>query len=202
MSSRALVLAACVALLVPPAAHADGDPASDYLIGQSVFVPFGGQVTTADASRVTALVADAAKKGFTIRVAVIASPTDLGSVTALWRKPQRYAQFLGQELYFVYKGRLLIVMPNGYGISSRGKPVPDERKVLDALPLPTKDLAAATTTAIRRLAAAKGVEVAAPSSGGSSENRDRAIIAAVAIAVAIVAGLAALLRRRRGARYS
>jgi hypothetical protein len=187
---------------VPAVARADGDPASDYLIGQNVFLPFGGQVSTSDASRVSALVDDATKRGFGIKVAVIAGPTDLGSVTALWRKPQRYAEFLGQELYFVYKGRLLIVMPNGYGISQRGNPVPGERKVLDALAPPGQDLAVATTTAVRRLAAAGGVDVPLPSGGGSSENRDRVIIAAVAAAVAVVAGLAAFLRRRRGKRYA
>ena len=201
MSSKALLFAVCVALLVPGAARADGDPASDYLITQNVFVPFGGQISTGDASRISALVDDAEKKGFPIKVAVIAGTNDLGSVTALWRKPQQYAEFLGQELFFVDKGPLLIVMPNGYGISERGKPVPADRKVLDTLPLP-KDLAAATTTAVRRVAAAHGVEVEAPSSGGSNANRDRAIIAGAAVLAALAAGLVALLRRRRRSRYA
>src|SRR3954469_11499532 len=174
MSSRALLVAVCVALLVPAVARADGDPASDYLITQSVFVPFGGQISTGEASRISALADDAKKKGFPLKVAVIAGTNDLGSVTALWRKPQQYAEFLGQELFFVYKGPLLIVMPNGYGISERGNPVPADRKVLDTLP-PPKDLAAATTTAVRRLAAAHGVEGGGPSSGGPKGERHRAI---------------------------
>ena len=55
---------------------------------------------------------------------------------ALWRQPQKYAQFLGQELFYVYKGRLLIAMPNGYGIYQHGKRVTTERKLLDKLPPP------------------------------------------------------------------
>ena len=46
---------------------------------------------------------------------MIASPTDLGSVTELWRQPQNYARFLAQELSLLYRGPLLVVMPNGYG---------------------------------------------------------------------------------------
>ena len=65
----------------------------------------------------TAVVTAANKAGFKIRVAVIGSAYDLGSVTALWRKPQTYARFLGAELAFVYRQRLLVVMPNGFGFN-------------------------------------------------------------------------------------
>ena len=57
---------------------------------------------------------------------MIASSYDLGSITSLWRKPRTYARFLGAELQFVYKDRLLIVMPNGFGISRQGQPVDRE----------------------------------------------------------------------------
>src|SRR2546422_211870 len=140
---RALILgiaAACFAAAVPGLARADGDPASDFLVTQDVFLPFDVKVPVAEAGRLTTLVAAAETHGFRIKVALIAGPGDLGSVTALWRKPQQYAEFLGQELYYVYKGPLLIAMPNGYGISRRGKPVASDRKLLDALPLPGRDL--------------------------------------------------------------
>ena len=39
----------------------------------------------------------------TDRVAIIASPPDLGSVTELWHQPQNYARFLAQELTLIYR---------------------------------------------------------------------------------------------------
>ena len=53
-------------------------------------------------------------------MAIIASPYDLGAVTALWRKPRAYARFLGIELSLAYKQRLLVVMPNGFGFNWPG----------------------------------------------------------------------------------
>ena len=49
---------------------------------------------------------------------MIASQSDLGSVTALWRQPELYARFLDQELSLAYRGPVLIVMPNGVGLAS------------------------------------------------------------------------------------
>jgi hypothetical protein len=199
---RALVAGASALLVAAAAAglaRADGDPASDYLLGQDVFFPFEVKVPAAEAARLSKLVADAKARGFPIKVALISGPADLGSVTALWQKPQQYAQFLGQELFFINKGPLLIVMPNGYGVSQAGKPLPAARKVLDGLPPPGADLAATATTAVRKLAAVRGIELPAPSgSSGSSRNRDRLMIAAAAAAAAVVVAVVALLRRRRG----
>ncbi len=69
----------------------------------------------------------AAKSGYPLRVAVIASPADLGSVTPLWRQPQAYAGFLGEELSLLYKGTLLVVMPDGFGLYGPGAAVPAQR---------------------------------------------------------------------------
>ena len=55
-------------------------------------------------------------------MAIIGAPVDLGAVTALWDKPPAYASFLGVELSLVYKQRLLIVMPNGFGFNWTGHP--------------------------------------------------------------------------------
>ena len=40
----AVVAAGCIAV---PAAHADGDPASDYLLSQSTFLPFDAKIPKA-----------------------------------------------------------------------------------------------------------------------------------------------------------
>jgi hypothetical protein len=118
MTRVALLLAAVLlATATAPTARADGDPASDYLLVQKVFLSYELASYPQQEHALTKLVAQANKQGFTIRVAVIDSAYDLGSVTVLWRKPQTYARFLGAELSFVYKQRLLVVMPNGFGFN-------------------------------------------------------------------------------------
>jgi len=117
MRALACIAACCIAAVAAQSARADGDPASDYLLVQRVFVPYEGAGASTQQRTLTKAVAAANKAGFTIRVAVIFSSYDLGSVTSLWRKPQTYAKFLGVELSFVYKQRLLVVMPNGFGFN-------------------------------------------------------------------------------------
>jgi hypothetical protein len=204
LTFAALVVAGCLAV---PAAHADGDPASDYLLTENSFIPFDAKVSKEQAEVLNAIIVDAKKKGYTIRVAVIATKFDLGAVPSLWRKPKTYARFLGQELFFVYKGRLLIVMPNGYGVSRGGKPLASGQRVADALPEPGEGgdaMAAAATRAVQRLAAQSGVRVAIPvASSGDSSTSDRIVIAAIAgglVLLFLVGFMARRLfnRRQRG----
>ena len=117
MRTLACIVACCIAAVAAQSARADGDPASDYLLVQRVFVPYEGASAATQQRALTKAVASANKAGFKVRVAVIFSNYDLGSVTSLWRKPQTYAKFLGVELGFVYKQRLLVVMPNGFGFN-------------------------------------------------------------------------------------
>jgi hypothetical protein len=117
MRRLALLAALLAAAAIPQLARADGDPASDYLLVQRVFVPSEGATAAKEQHALTAAVTAANKTGFKIRVAVIFSNYDLGSVTVLWRKPQTYARFLGAELAFVYSQRLLVLMPNGFGFN-------------------------------------------------------------------------------------
>ena len=202
MTVRALAAVAAVALLAAPFARADGDPASDYLLTRQTFLPFDAKIPKAQVDALNGIVADANDEGFKIRVAIISRRFDLGAVPSLWRKPKTYARFLGQELTFVYKNRLLIVMPNGYGVSRGGKALPDAQRVVDTLPAPGAGgpaLAAAATRAVRRLAAESGVTAEIPSSSKSTTD-DRLVIAgaAVALVLLILAGLGVrrLLARR------
>ncbi len=130
-----VLLAAALACAAAPTARADGDPASDYLLTQKVFFPFDLKVPNAQQQQFIALVDEANRKGFPIRVALIASPYDLGSITSLWRKPRTYARFLGAELRYVYKDRLLIVMPNGFGFNRQGHPTRAEYRTLSQIPV-------------------------------------------------------------------
>ncbi len=197
---------ACAACAAAPTAHADGDPASDFLLARDTFVPFDANISKAQTEQLDAIVADAKDRGFKIKVALIASEVDLGAVPSLWRKPETYARFLGQELFFLYKGRLLTVMPNGYGVSRAGKPLASAQRVVDALPKPGDGgpaLAAAAIRAVQRLAAQAGVQLAIPkASSGDNPTHDRIVLAVIAggLVALVAAGFAARrLLVKRGA---
>jgi hypothetical protein len=206
LSARRLLLGAALAALVAaPVAGADGDPASDYLLSQPLFNPPDSGIPPAYANQLTSVLANAKSGGYEIRVALIPTRYDLGSVGVLDKKPKQYARFLGQELFFVYKGRLLVVMPNGLGYSKGGKPDATNQSVVDRIAPPRGSpvaMASAATKAVVRLAAQKGVVVAVPSLRGDThvdnQNRDRLLIALVVAAALAAFGLYTVLRRRRG----
>jgi hypothetical protein len=193
------VIAAVLLLCAPAAARANGDPASDYLLLQSIFLPFDAKVDPDVTARLSDVIRAAGKADFRIKVAVIRTRYDLGTAFSLYNKAQRYAQFLGLELSFQYRDRLLVVMPKGYGYSIAGKPDAAGARTLSSLPAPgagaAKEVEAATA-AVRRLAAAAGHVLPKGGSSGSSETRDRLMIAAGA--TALVALLAAIVFYRRG----
>jgi hypothetical protein len=187
-------------LALPAVARANGDPASDYLLVRNTFLPFTSGIDKDAVERLEKTIQAADKSGYKIKAAMILAPSDLGTAFSLFRKPQRYAQFLGLELSFVYKGRLLVVMPNGYGYAVNGKPDPRSSGALQRVPPPgvdaTKEVEAATL-AIRRLAAADGHRIEISSDGGS-ETRDRITIAAAATAgIAVIAAIALYRRQRK-----
>jgi hypothetical protein len=196
-----LVVAACLGL--PAAARADGDPASDYLLAQDLFLPFNVPIDPEKRQELDAAIKSAAAHGFKIRVAIIAHKYDLGAVPQLYGRPQPYAEFLGQELEFVYPGRLLVAMPNGYGYARAGKPDPELAAALSSLPEPGQDgtaLTAGATSAIGELAQAAGhplPELAGTGGGGSNGTLKIAGAAAFAGALALLGVVAVLLLRRR-----
>jgi hypothetical protein len=199
----AIALLAVGLLLVTPLARADGDPASDYLLTRPAFVPPDAGIPAADAARLGALLRQAKARGYPIRVALVSSPADLGSVGVLFGQPRNYARFLGQELRFVYAGRLLVVMPDGLGVARAGKAAPAEQAVVGRLPRPGSDgssLVSAAITGVTRLAAAAGVVLTsapgAPAAHRSNANHDRVVIAIVTAAVLLLAGAALAARRR------
>ena len=109
--------------------------------------------------------------GFPIRVAIIASRSDLGSVTALWRKPTSYARFLGLELSLAYKQRLLAVMPNGFGFNWPGHSPAAAYARLARIPIKPGGLFLAAQTAVRALAAAHGHQARPDERGAGIERR-------------------------------
>jgi hypothetical protein len=156
MRALAVIAVCCIAAVAAQSARADGDPASDYLLVQRVFVPYEGAAASAQQHALTKAVAAANTGGFKIRVAVIFSSYDLGSVTSLWRKPQTYARFLGYELSFVYRQRLLVVMPNGFGFNWQKHSPKAAYALLAKIPVQhgAAGLLASATAAVQALAKA------------------------------------------------
>jgi hypothetical protein len=201
LARRLVVLIGVAACLSAPSlARANGDPASDYLLTQNVFLPFTTKIDQNSVKRLDALLVEAKSQRFPIRVALILSPADLGTAFSLFGKPEKYARFLGLELSFVYRDRLLVVMPTGYGYAVKGDPDPKASAVLKMLPAPgrsaTKE-ADAAIVAVQRLAAMEGHRLAVPKVGGSA-GRDRLTIAAAATAaIALIAAIVLYRRRER-----
>jgi len=200
---RALVLlaAAVAAVAFATNARGDGDPASDYLLTQQVFLPSDATASSTVQRQLLGVVQAANRAGFAVRVAIIPSSYDLGSVTELWRQPRTYARFLSLELSFAYTHRLLVVMPNGLGFNWPNHSAVPAYRLLDEIAIPSSNagLLTAAQTAVRRLAAAAGISVTVPAHlPAVSQGNSHAVVIVPALAVIAVAlaGLV-LLRRRR-----
>jgi hypothetical protein len=205
---RLLTVLAVVAVLVPavaPApARADGDPASDVLLLQDVFLPYAPGVPAPLGKTITTLLKTTRKAGFPLKVAIIATQQDLGAVPQFFGRPAAYAPFLQREIAFNSKKPLLIVMAAGYG----GAALPEGAvTALEGLDPPASssgdDLGRATVKAIVKLSAGAGHPVAEPKlpqagGGGGGGGTSPLVIFGVPVALLAIGGLLATLRRRQG----
>lgn len=191
--------------LAPALAQADGDPASDVLLSQTAFVPADAGFSTQQQSSLSKFLQTSAKAGFPVRVAIVPEPYDLGYVTQLWGKPRTYAQFLGVELSLVFKGPLLVVMPDGFGVHWPGHSTTSSYAALSGLAISpgSAGLLGATETAIRRVASSAGVQLGSAGTGSTAAsthgNGTGAGVTILVVALAALALASALLviRRRR-----
>jgi hypothetical protein len=154
-------------------ARADGDPASDILLVSPVFMPQDANLPAAQQSQLLALAKEAKAAGVPIRVAIISSKIDLGSVPELFGKPAAYARFLGAEIGFVYKQRLLVVMPNGLGVYHGKQSVAGDQNAVEGIKVGPggAGLATAALTATQRIAAAAGHKLTVPSGSASGSGQ-------------------------------
>ena len=194
------MLLVALALLVPASARANGDPASDTLLTEQTFLPIEAPISGSAKSDLNKTVAEANKKGYTIRVAVIPFTGDLGLVGSLWAKPQAYAKFLWNELSFSTKsparrdaGRFRVLRRRRQA-DRQGARRAEGRQ---AGQIPT-DLTESAAEVVRRLAAANGVEVAKPSSGSSTRDRVLILVGALVVLVLVLVFPTRWLRRGRG----
>ena len=193
-----------LAVLAPGRAIADGDPASDTLLIANVFYPYVPPTSPALQRLLNGATAAAARERTPVRVALIASPTDLGLISVLFGKPQEYADFLDREISFTTEQPLLVVMHDGYG--TQGLSAAARAAVL-ALPMPagdtSDDLAVAALTAVRRIAAANGHPLAVLTTSSGSGGGGGASFAILGVLVAAALASTAVvvtvtLRRRLG----
>lgn len=159
---RALVLAAVVAVgaLLAPVSRADGDPASDTLLVQSVYFPYDTPSQSAELA-LQHVVDGVYTHGNRVKVAVVFDQTDLGSIPSLFGHPTDYAHFLGIELHLWYVGPLLVVMPAGFGIYDGGRSTAPEEAILRSLHVDASSpdgLTRSATTAVQQLSAASALE--------------------------------------------
>jgi hypothetical protein len=129
----ALVLALLVLALarVAPEARADGDPASDILLTNDVFLPFYPSVSGPMQARLKTATRKARRAGYPIKVALIPTFEELGAEFSMFGHPDRYAKFLSHELFrppVHRKGEpssitdpVLVVMPKGFGLGRKGR---------------------------------------------------------------------------------
>jgi len=194
-------LAIVAATVAPASALADGDPASDELIGANVYYPFSPPVDPGLQKTLNAETAAASRSHFPIKVALIDSPPDLGAIPSLFAKPQQYAHFLDQEISFLnIKQLLLVVMPNGYGVQGLGQAATTAAASLSK-PQGSRsdDLARAAITAVPKLAAAAGHPLGTISSASGTGGVSSAVTLLVLAAVACATAAAVLTIRNRQA---
>src|SRR3954469_18816810 len=174
MRARVLCCLLAIAAVLPaaaaPAARADGDPASDILLGQDVFFPYSPPTSQGVATALIELTKRARKAGWPIKVTIIATPQDLGAAASLYGNPQGYANFLSSEIGGG-KLRLLVVMSSGFGGQNLGAGVDKALDGLGPIDGGGDPLAKLALTAVARLAAGDGHKVAVPAIDTSDAGR-------------------------------
>jgi hypothetical protein len=194
------VMLACLLAvsLAPTPARADADPASDVLLASPAFFPYQPAVSSGLQNQLIAELGRLRKQGLNLKVAIVESPIDLGAIPNMFDHPQAYAAFLDREISFNQAQPLLVVMPNGFGLSHAGPP-----GALAGLGLDTSQrsngLTRSAILAVQRIARAggKSVAVGASKSGGSSGPSPLISFGGPAILVLLAAFVAARVGRRR-----
>jgi hypothetical protein len=197
-SLLALLLVAVAAH--PAAAYADGDPASDVLITDDLFLPY--QQPSADqVAKLRRVIAASRSAGRPLRVAVIHDTRDLGSVTNLYGHPQEYANLLATELQNPveagargHQEGLLIVMPAGFGT----KNVPEKvQRMLRGVELPADAgpdaLVGAAGWGVQEVAKAGGKPIRAEFDKPKGDSGGGGAFATILIVVALLAVVGALI---------
>jgi hypothetical protein len=196
-----LVLLAALAAV--PAAHADGDPGSDVLLLQDVYLPYSPAVPKPVEDALKATVKQLRKEGYPLKVAVIATKTDLGTVPQFLGRPGPYASFLESEIKFNKAKPLLVVMEDGYGTAEIAPNVASSLDDLDKPASGSSDaLGRAAIEGVLRIARATGHPLPKPKLPPSKESAggggtSPAIIFGVPVLLLAIGGALAAIRARQ-----
>jgi hypothetical protein len=156
------------ALAVAPAALAHGDPASHYLETDALYPSYARQPSQARQLELLGLLDAAARRGYPIKVALVAGPEDLLDDLGRLRTPQRYAETVATLIEHRLAAPVLIVTPYGAGVAGRAsvdgrlRPVArgDARVLLRSIHVARDangdQLAATAMAAVRQIARAGG----------------------------------------------
>jgi hypothetical protein len=161
---RALLLVAALLAACPAGAYADADPASDTLLYANAHYPYQPNLVAKPLQKaLDGMLKQTKAKGYDIKVAIIAAPTDLGGVPQMFSQPQQYADLLTRELAFNTKPKVLVVLPSGIGGNNLGDRA-GEALAHITVPSDPKadDLARTAMAAVGALAKANGTPVAVP----------------------------------------
>ena len=177
------------------------------LIGENVFYPYSPTVSPALQSTLNAETAAASREHFPIKVALIPSPVDLGTVTSLYGQPQNYADFLDVEIsYLDIRQLVLVVMPNGYGVSGLDLPATRAARKLtkpagrnEQRPRPSRDRCRGEACVSPPATRSRTSEAQPRRTGGTGWQPPAAAILALA-AVAAAGAILALRHRQARAR--
>jgi hypothetical protein len=205
-----LLAALALVLTAAPGALADGDPASDVLITQTLYTPVAQKISPPLLAQLRTTITAYNAAGFPIRVALILDRTDLGAVPQLFGQPDNYVQLLSGELYYSWKHTIVAVQPSGVGVRNI-KPLADAKTIVAGIkvaqPATADTLAQAAITAIRKLGSAHGIAlftsngtttVKKTSSGSSTTKTLLGVVLAIVL-VGLLAGQIYLRRQRRNA---
>ncbi len=204
---RAAALATSAALLLvlagwagaAPRALADGDPASDVLLAQSVFYPYQPPVPAKLEAALNGLLRASAHAHMPLKVAIVGAREELGLETRFWLRPQAYADFLDREISFNSPEPLLVVLPDGFGLAHAGPATALAGVKIDAGER-TYGLVRAAILAVEALDRAGGHPIAAPAiptdSGGGGGPPSALLFGLPALLLVAIAAVPALRRRR------
>jgi hypothetical protein len=224
-SSRRLLAALALAATIVAGssqALANGDPASHILPSKEVFVPFDPSLCSLDGRRLDSLTETSAQSGYPIKVAVVPTAEDLGTLYRLFGRPAEYARVLSRELppgLFEREGRrppyrLLVLMPGAAGLNQANE---KEAAVVKGFAIDQKaskeELTRLAIGLVAKLAQTSGADVGKPkpkppcpdidigNSSSSSPSSGSGSAGPVLIGVALAAMLAlALVLASRGRR--
>jgi len=150
-------------------AHAHADPTIHYLETQNLLASVGLPAAQDVELQLLGLVQEIDRRGYPIKVSVIANETDTGGEPAPLEDPQAYAELVVRELelFFPVEAPVILVTPNGFGVSGkhvsdgRLQPFPDGdgRSLLRGIAVPPLEADALARTAmlvVREVARAAG----------------------------------------------